>query len=90
MIGLWDVDAFSGFRITSGPRRPGPHEEYSEAPHFHSITSGQGGDDLVEKRVVNLFDILCEQTRILLRDARNQFRFDHLRDFGQHLNSVMP
>jgi hypothetical protein len=26
----------------------------------------------------------------LLRDARNQFRFDHLRDFGQHLNSVMP
>jgi hypothetical protein len=41
MIGLWDVDAFSGFRITSGPRRPGPHEEYSEALHFHSITSGQ-------------------------------------------------
>jgi hypothetical protein len=74
MIGLWDVDAFSGFRITSGPRRPGPHEEYSEAPHFHSITSGQGGDDLVEKRVVNLFDILCEQTGFCC--AMREINFD--------------
>jgi hypothetical protein len=73
MIGLGDVDAFSGFWITPRPRRPGLHEKYSEAPHFHSITSGQCGCDLVEDGIDDLFGILGVQVRVLLRDARNQF-----------------
>jgi hypothetical protein len=71
MIGRWDVDAFSGFRIASRPRRAGPHEKYSETPHFYSITSGQGRHDLVEYGIDDLFDIPDEQVRILPRDAQS-------------------
>jgi hypothetical protein len=77
MIGLGDVDAFSGFRITPRPSRPGLHEKYSETPHFHSITSGQCSRDLVENGIDDLFGILDVQVGILLGDARNQFWFDH-------------
>src|SRR6516162_3802608 len=78
MTGLRYADGGPSFRISpKRSRPPSPYGECSEAAEFYSIDSDQCRGNLVENCIDGLFGVLGVQTRILLRDPRNQFRFDH-------------
>jgi hypothetical protein len=44
---------------------------------FYAIAADQGGFDLAENAIHDLFEVPVVQMRVLRRDPQDQFRFDH-------------
>jgi hypothetical protein len=73
MMGLRDIDAFSGLWITPRPSRPSLYGKHPKATQFHAIAPDQCCCYLVENGTDGYFNVPGEQMRILLGDAHNQF-----------------
>src|SRR5712691_8905511 len=74
---LVDRYARAGARIAAFARRPILHREGAEAAQLHPVAARQGGGDLVEDGVDDVFDVPLIKVRILRRNPLNELGFDH-------------
>jgi hypothetical protein len=67
----------TGTGSAAGPGRPVLDGERAEATQFDAIPARNSRDDLTEDSVDDILDVALLKMRVLRRDARHEFGFDH-------------